>query len=92
MDHRKSAMGEVIDLQQRRPKGRKDPPAAVPAAMAWPLPPGYAALVMLDRSFSLWRSLVAGYAGLWFAPLGIEVRVTEKPPQRPSKARVTSGG
>ncbi len=84
-------MGQVIDLQQRRRQGRQDPPGPVPAAVAWPMTPVGYAQAMLEPSWALWRSLVAGYAGFWLAPYGIEVRLAESRPRRPTKARATSG-
>jgi hypothetical protein len=66
-------MGQIIDLAERR---RRGPAAAtqgsVPESGAWP-----ATTFPLDTMLmpmELWRSLLASYVGLWFAPFGLEVK------------------
>jgi hypothetical protein len=84
-------MGQVIHLRERRPRGRREQPAPLPSAAAWPPTPAAYAQHLLEPSWALWRSLVASYASFWFAPLGIEVKVGEDRARRGEKARLTSG-
>lgn len=85
-------MGQVIDFQQRRPRDGEAAVKPRPTPASWP-PSGPAYVeFLLEPSLTLWRSMIASYAGLWFAPLGLEVRVAERPDQPATRTRVTSGG
>lgn len=84
-------MGQVIDFQERRPRGHQGQPGPRATVTAWPLLPVAYAPHLLEPSWTLWRSLVASYASFWFAPLGIEVRVGDGSAGHRPKARLTSG-
>lgn len=65
-------MGQIIELHEwRRGKpGKVGPPGD---AFSWAQPAAHC----MDAAFvpwTLWRSLFATYATLWFAPFGMEVR------------------
>lgn len=84
-------MGQVIEFGQRRPSGRQDRSKPAARAVPWPLSPVDYIQQVVEPSFAAWRSLVAGYAGFWFAPFGIVVKVAERPPRHSTRARVNSG-
>jgi hypothetical protein len=87
-------MGQVIDLEQRR-QSRRPEPAGLggPPSAGWHAAQAaaYVDAVVLP-SVTLWRSLVAAWACVWLAPLGLEVRRVEAgrpstPPERASSTR-----
>jgi hypothetical protein len=85
-------MGQVINFS-RRPTRSAETTHGVAAVSPRPLmmPPIYPQ-AMLVHHMALWRSLMASYAGLWFAPFGIEVKVIEKGEKPTPKVRASSGG
>lgn len=85
-------MGQVIDFSRRqtRPTGVAPAPAAA-SPQPFLVQPVYPH-AMLVHHMALWRSLMASYASLWFAPFGIEVKVIESDEKPAVKVRASSGG
>jgi hypothetical protein len=85
-------MGQVIDFNRRQTRSAENAQGASAASpqafLAQPVYPQ----AMLVHHMALWRSLVASYASLWFAPFGIEVKVIESGERPIPKVRARSGG
>ena len=81
-------MGQIIDFHQRRVREESSSPAAPPTP-PWCSARARYVETVLAPTVELWRLMVASYAGLWFAPFGLEVRPVERrdSPEPTARAR-----
>jgi hypothetical protein len=85
-------MGQVIDFSRRQIRSAESAQGASARSPRPLLVQPVCPQAMLVHHMALWRSLMAGYASLWFAPFGIEVKVIESGEKPMPKVRASSGG
>ncbi|MFO1073349.1 MAG: hypothetical protein U1E17_11890 [Geminicoccaceae bacterium] len=80
-------MGQIIEFDGRRRS--QSPKADAPGETQGWQDAGAAYLDAVLAPWELWRGLMASYASLWFAPLGLEVRPASREQPEPASRRVT---
>lgn len=85
-------MGQVINFSRRPTRSAETTHGVAGVSPRSVVMPPIYPPALLDHYMALWRSLMAGYASLWFAPFGIEVKVIESGARPAPKVRASSGG
>lgn len=67
-------MSQIINLEQWRQSRRPQRETAVLERMTWAECQANWTTSMMEPTVALWRTAVAGWACLWLAPFGLEVR------------------
>jgi hypothetical protein len=70
-------MGQIIELDRWRHRGRPGPAGADADPLGWPAFPSTLVDAVVLPSIALWRSYVAACACWWLAPMGLVVRPAE---------------
>ena len=81
-------MGQIIDLDQRRPAAQ--PQKSATASPGWDWSGSHAAYVdgVLMPSVAFWRASLATWARFWLAPMGLEIRAVELRRRRDEAGRI----
>jgi hypothetical protein len=70
-------MGQIIELDQWRRRGRPAPAGADTGPLSWEFFPSTLVDAFVLPSIALWHSYVAACACWWLAPMGLVVRPAE---------------